>query len=660
MTQITAARIHYNEQGTPVSDVFDDVYFSNDSGLHETQYVFIDNNHLQARWPSHPRAFFHIIETGFGTGLNFLLAWRNFQHYQTQHPTSRCQRLYFSTFEKFPLAKADLAQALNCWPELADLSQQLLSQYPPAVAGCHRLQFDNGAIVLDLWLGDVHDNLPQLAATNLADAWFLDGFAPSKNPEMWQDSLFLGMARLSQPGTTVATFTSAGIVRRGLQQVGFTVKKMKGYGRKREMAVAVMPADQLPSCDPSHCDSAFTATAAQSSSNSTATETAPSATQGISAAVLIVGGGLAALLTALSLIAKGRKVHLICQDQSVGKGASHNRQGALYPQLQSSFSEHSKFHLACFGFANRQYRKLLQQFNFPMEFCGVLQLACNEQLARRFDKIAQAPAYAEAYAQPVTSEQASEIAGVALPYSGLYFAEGGWVAPQRFCQAAFQFLTEQPGFQASLGYQLQSYLNTTEGVELTLKAVTSGEQHQLQGQHLVLCTGHALPQQASELPLNVIRGQVSHIKAEGLAALKTVVCHQGYITPQDDGYAKESCIGATFDRDAYKHNPEPELKTADDVFNLDLVNTVLKQPSWFADATVTSAKAAFRTTAPDHLPVAGKLADGTYMLGALGARGLLFAPLLAEYLAARLCDEPEPLSLQQQQMLSPCRFKPID
>lgn len=637
MTQITAARIHYNEQGTPVSDVFDDVYFSNESGLHETQYVFIDNNHLQTRWPLHPKAYFHIIETGFGTGLNFLLAWRNFQRYRAENPASLCQRLYFSTFEKFPLAKADLAQALSCWPELADLTQQLLNQYPPAVAGCHRLQFDNGAMVLDLWLGDVHDNLPQLPTENSADAWFLDGFAPSKNPEMWQESLFLGMKRLSQPGTTVATFTSAGIVRRGLQQVGFTVKKIKGYGRKREMAVAVMPATESPE-----------------SSNP----------QGRLDTLLIVGGGIASLLTALALVERGRRVHFICQDQKVGAGASHNRQGALYPQLQSSFNEHSKFHLACFGFANRQYHQLLRKFQFPAEFCGVLQLACNEQLARRFAKISQAVGhaggFAEGYVQAVTAAEASSIAAVELPYAGLYFADGGWVAPQRFCQAAFDYLLQQPHFQASLGYRMQSYVKTAEGFALTLNAVATDQPHQVTGQQLLICTGHALAQQAADLPLNVIRGQVSHIKAEGLASLKTVICHQGYITPQDDGYAKESCIGATFDRDAYKQNPEPELKTADDVFNLDLVNTVLKQPAWFSDAKVTSAKAAFRTTAPDHLPVAGQLADESYVLGALGARGLLFAPLLAEFLAARLCQEPLPLSLQHQAMVSPKRFHRVE
>ena len=628
MTQITSASIHYNEQGTPVSDAFDDVYFSNESGLQETQYVFIDKNQLHERWPLHPRPFFHIIETGFGTGLNFLLAWRNFQAFRQRSPEATCQRLYFSTFEKFPLTLPDLQQALACWPELSEFSAQLLAQYPKPTRGCHRLSFMQDQVVLDLWLGDVHDNLPQLPAENIADAWFLDGFAPSKNPEMWQDSLFTGMARLSRAGTSVATFTSAGIVRRGLQQVGFHVQKVKGYGRKREMAIANMP--ELSLDMPNQ-------TANQASTD---------------APVMIVGGGLASCLLALALIDKGRRVHLLCADKAPAQMASHNRQGALYPQLQSSFSLTSRFHLECFGFAHRRYRQLLQNFDFPAEFCGVLQLACNEQLSKRFDKIAADLAFPCELVTPVSATTASDIAGLSLPYAGLYYAEGGWVAPQLFCQAAINWLLSHPHFTATFDCTLKSYAATEGGFALTTSV---GLFH---AEQLALCTGqylHQLPQ-TQQLPLNLIRGQVSHVKAEGLGSLNTVICHQGYITPQVADFAFESCIGATFDRDVPANAHAAVVTTVDDQRNLDLVNNVLANPQWFADATVMSAKAAYRTTAPDHLPLGGALTDGCYLIGGLGARGLLFAPLLAEHVAAELCAEPSPLSVDLQAIVAATRF----
>ena len=138
MQVIKSAQIHYNDQGTPVSDLFDDVYFSNESGLEETRYVFLQQNGLPERWAQHQARFFHIIETGFGTGLNFLLAWQLFRLHRQQQPTALCQRLYFSTFEKYPLQLADLRQALQRWPTLAELAQQLLAQYPVALPGCHQ------------------------------------------------------------------------------------------------------------------------------------------------------------------------------------------------------------------------------------------------------------------------------------------------------------------------------------------------------------------------------------------------------------------------------------------------------------------------------------------------------------------------------------------
>jgi len=651
MTQITSARIHYNDQGMPVSEAFDDVYFSDESGLHETQYVFIDKNRLAERWPLHANEHFHIIETGFGTGLNFLVAWRNFQRYLQQQPHSRCQRLYFSTFEKFPLTATDLTQALACWPELADLAQLLLGQYPKAIQGCHRLCFQQGQVVLDLWLGDVHDNLPQLPESNQADAWFLDGFAPSKNPEMWQDSLFHGMARLSKVGTTVATFTCAGVVRRGLQSAGFQVQKVKGYGRKREMAIAEIPATGVHA---GKISSAPPQEISLTSEQITASQT--------TLPVVIVGGGIAAMLVALALVQRGRAVHLLCADAEVGVGASHNRQGALYPQLQSSFTLNSRFHLACFGFAHRRYQQLLQNFSFPADFCGVLQLACNEQLVRKFSKISTEPAYAETVVQPVSAEQACQIAGVELPFTGLFFADGGWIAPQLFCQAAYNWLQQQPGFQASFHCKLEHFTATASGFLLTSSPSATGtaliKPPPAKAEQLVLCTGQNLHRlaQTCHLPLNLIRGQVSHVRSASLSKLNTVICHQGYVTPQSPAFSAESCIGATFDREVDQHQPIAAVTAVDDQFNIDLVNTVLQQPSWFADAEVSSAKAAFRTTAPDHLPIAGALIENCYLLGGLGARGLLFAPLLAETLAARICGEPEPLSTSLSAMVCPSRF----
>lgn len=620
MSQIQSATLSYNEQGTPVSNVFDDVYFSNESGLDETQFVFLHNNQLPERWQQLAKRCFHVIETGFGTGLNFLVCWQAFREFRAAQPDAICQQLHFSTFEKFPLTLNDLQQALTAWPNLQPLVAELLAQYPRPFAGCHRLQFDQGAVTLDLWLGDVRDNLPALPAQNIADAWFLDGFAPSKNPEMWQDFLFEGMARLSAPGTTVATFTSAGIVRRGLQSAGFVVKKVKGFGRKREMAVGVI-AEETPVVTATSCEDVIT----------------------------LVGGGIAAILTALALVQRGRQVRLLCKDHGVAQGASHNRQGALYPQLQTSFSPVSRFHASAYSFACRRYRELAHQFDFPQQFCGVLTLACTEALALRQSKILQESAWPAGFFQALDATACSEAAGLSLPYDGLFYADGGWVAPQRFCQAALEWLLQQPGFHFCASTEVTAVQHGVSGWQLS---TSNGP---IDCSQLVLCNGVDLTQFAPtrHLPLNQVRGQVSHVRAPQMAALRTVICHQGYITPADTAeFAEEHCVGATFDRE----NRNTITTSADDAANLALVNTVLQQPAWFVGATVQSAKTGLRATVPDHLPIAGEVAPGLYVLGGLGARGLLFAPLLAEHLASALCQQPLPLSDELAQLVDASRF----
>lgn len=620
MSQIQPATLRYNEQGTPVSGVFDDVYFSNESGLDETQYVFLQNNQLPQRWSELAKQCFHVIETGFGTGLNFLVCWQAFRQFRAAHPTASCQQLHFSTFEKFPLTLDDLTQALTAWPTLAPLVAELLAQYPKPFAGCHRLQFDGGTVTLDLWLGDIKDNLPALPLANKADAWFLDGFAPSKNPDMWQDSLFSGMARLSQPGTTVATFTSAGLVRRGLQSAGFLVKKIKGFGRKREMAVGVIADTSVP--------------------QSVGTDDTE---------ITLVGGGIAAILLSVALVQRGRQVRLICKDETVAQGASHNRQGALYPQLQTSFSPVSRFHATAYGFACRRYRELLRYFDFPHQFCGVLTLACTEALALRQSKIQQETAWPVDFFRALDAKASSEVAGLRLPYGGLFYPDGGWIAPQRFCQAALHWLQQQSTFTFSSATTVMAVQQVPEGWLLTT------ENGPLSCQQLVLCNGVDLTQftLTRHLPLNQVRGQVSHVKAPDMAKLRTVICHQGYITPADTAeFSDEHCVGATFDRE----HRNTLSTAADDAANLALVNTVLQEPTWFSNAAVQSAKTGLRATVPDHLPIAGKIAEGLFVLGGLGARGLLFAPLLAEYLAAQLSQQPLPLPDELAQLFQATRF----
>ncbi|RMV12000.1 tRNA 5-methylaminomethyl-2-thiouridine biosynthesis bifunctional protein MnmC, partial [Pseudomonas savastanoi] len=244
MTITRHARIDWDEQGNPRSRDFSDVYFSTESGLDETRHVFLVQNDLRRRFSELPEDGRLIIgETGFGTGLNFLCAWQLFDECAPANA-----RLQFVSVEKYPLSRADLQRALALWPELSPFAGQLLDQYVAVHEGFQRLAFDDGRVTLTLLIGDALQMLPQLDGQ--VDAWFLDGFAPAKNPEMWTPELFAELARLSAPSATIGTFTSTGWVRRSLNAAGFKMKRVPGIGHKWEVlrgAFIAWPEDAAPS-----------------------------------------------------------------------------------------------------------------------------------------------------------------------------------------------------------------------------------------------------------------------------------------------------------------------------------------------------------------------------------------------------------------------------
>ena len=224
MENIKPSSIQWDTLNTPTSIHFQDIYYSPDDAIGESLHVFIQPNNFSNFSAS---KLLTIAETGFGTGLNFLLCCKELKSTNRSSPL-----LHFISVEKHPLTKTDLKKALSSFPDLKHFSDQLVNQYPEATAGFHTLYFNNGSITLTLMLGDAAECYSQLDAS--VDAWFLDGFAPSKNPEMWRPELFQQMARLSHKDTTFSTFTCAGIVKRGLKSAGFEIKKVPGFGRKRE------------------------------------------------------------------------------------------------------------------------------------------------------------------------------------------------------------------------------------------------------------------------------------------------------------------------------------------------------------------------------------------------------------------------------------------
>ncbi|WP_368181938.1 bifunctional tRNA (5-methylaminomethyl-2-thiouridine)(34)-methyltransferase MnmD/FAD-dependent 5-carboxymethylaminomethyl-2-thiouridine(34) oxidoreductase MnmC [Aeromonas sp. R7-5] len=648
-TSLHHARLDWNEAGTPVSSEFGDVYFSNDNGLSETRYVFLQQNRLPERFSHHDSDSFVIGETGFGTGLNFLATMAAFLE---QAPLSgNGSRLHFISVEKYPLTQADLRKALAAWPELAPLSQPLIDQWPLPVSGCHRLLFADGRIRLDLWFGDIKEMLPQVPhpATGLVDAWYLDGFSPAKNPEMWTQDLFDDLARLARPDATLSTFTCAGFVRRGLIAAGFAMKKVKGHGSKREMLAGVREG-KVPqqSIAPWYARPA-----------------------GREGEVLIIGGGIASAMTALSLVERGRHVTLLCEDGEPASGASGNRQGALYPLLNGEHDALSRFYSLAFGFARNRLLALAKHHPVAFSLCGVTQLGYDDKSAAKLAKMSQGP-FPPELMHPLSAAEVEQVVGLPCDADGVSYPLGGWLCPADLTRAAIREAQASGRLEVVFNAAVNRIAEEVDGWR-----VESQDGRAWQAPNLVVAAGHKLPALLpfAELPLYPVRGQVSHVPTTArLSQLRTVLCYDGYLTPAHNG---AHCIGASYGRNqtdlAYRADEQDQNRAR--------LQACVPQQRWPAEVDVSGAQArvGVRCASRDHLPVAGPVvrlaalvdhdvnapADqqsalplhaGLYVLGALGSRGLCSAPLCGELVASEICGDPLPLAADLLEALHPARY----
>ncbi len=643
------AQLDWDDQGLPRSRVFDDVYFSDLSGLDETRYVFLEQNALRERFAALPVGGRLVIgETGFGTGLNFLCAWQLFE----QHAVAGA-RLHFVSVEKYPLSLPDLQRALALWPELKLFADQLLAQYVAIHQGFQRLILDQGRITLTLLIGDALEQLPQLDAQ--IDAWFLDGFAPAKNPDMWTAELFAELARLAAPGSTISTFTSTGWVRRLLNAAGFKMKRTPGIGHKWEILRGVFLGWPEEAAKPAMAKPWFARPASLTSERR----------------ALVIGAGLAGCATAASLAARGWQVSLLERHAALAQEASGNPQGVLYLKLSAHGTALSQLIVSGFGHT----RRLLEHLHRGLDWddCGVLQLAFNAKEAERQAQLAAA--FPEDLLHTLDQTQAEIRAGIALQSGGLFYPEGGWVHPPALCQwqAAHPNIQILPHHDVLELRRVQGHWQALDGETLLAEAP------------VVVLAGAAEIKRfsySSELPLKRIRGQITRLpQTSESQALSTVVCAEGYVAPARLG---EHTLGASFDFNSDDLTPT----AAEHAGNLQMleeisVDLVARLGANGLQPEALEGRVAFRCTSPDYLPIVGPLADGQafvdaysalskdarqtpdipcpwldgfYVNSGHGSRGLITAPLSGELLAAWLDNEPLPVPRAVAEACHPNRF----
>lgn len=655
--KLTSAKIHWDAQGQPFSEDFNDVYFNTDSGIDESRFVYINPSRLQERWQQHQGSF-TLVETGFGTGLNFILTWLEWIAFQEKQKQTRnnqpenaeqeSNHLHFISIEKYPLNKDQIAQALSLFPQLKHLTDQLTDEYPLLVKGFHSLQFKDQNLSLTLIFDDVSSALPQLNGP--IDAWYLDGFAPAKNPDMWTDTLYSSMAQLSKENTTIATFTSAGDVRRALSASGFELNKVPGFGMKREMMYGKFIQSQGPLANTFDTIKPWL-------------KPRPIAIKKIA----IIGAGIAGCTTAYALARRGIAVTIIDR-HGIATEASGNPQGAMYAKLAAGEATHSEIYVQGYLQSLRWLHQHLEAGD-GWDNCGLIQLASTEKEALRQRKFIANTHYPKELLHSIDTEQASEISGVTMSNGGLFFPEAGWVSPQCLCQQL-----------------VKHSLITVE--KQHIEDLAKFKQDNAYSHVIIACANQSQKLlEGCYLPTKSIRGQLTYLeqsinKPQPPIELKTVLCGKGYIAPAHQGHF---CLGASYNI----KDDETQMRLIDHQKNFNYLDdfgqefqqlhSELKEQA----ADSFPGRTGFRCTTPDYLPMVGpliheesfdrdftairknlaryprqevKFHQGVYLNIGHGSRGLTSAPLCAELIASYISEENFPLAKNHVEALLPARF----
>ena len=602
----------------PISKQFGDVYFSKDNGLLETRHVFLNGNDLTERLSQlHDYQYFCVGETGFGTGLNILTLWQLWQQVRLDNHS----HLHVVSVEKFPLNKADLIRALNVWTELKPLAEKLIQQYPLPIAGCHRLSFPEEHFSIDLWLGDAQDIFPTIPKIQAVNAWFLDGFAPSCNPDMWQANVLDHMVRLSDFGTTFASFSVAGILKRGLKQHGIQISRPRGFGHKREMLKAIWLNASQEETD--------TADSKQDITIQNESEITSSAS--VQRHIAIIGAGIAGLSSAWAFAQRGHQVTIYEQNEPLS-GASGNPLALLNPKLCPIEQAHE--HLMTLSWQHA--------LNFYPRFKAFRPIQVEQIALKNADELL---GLVEQYPENVLTANTTLECLPETELPSLTLHQAGAVSPHQLRDEILQHANIR-----------------IEKAKISRLESTDSQVTLWQDQQKIAITDHAIvccAKQSAELienypVLKPIRGQVSWVEnSQRPLALDQAYSYGGYCMQLDTA---QLILGASF----YPNRDDAEVLTEDHVHNYELIHNVFpKYAQGLPSVDTWQGRASVRAQSLDYFPLVGKIQNlgQIYTFAGLGSKGFLFAPLCSEILAALILGELCPVPQSLLDKLNPQRFQ---
>lgn len=589
-----------------VSRDFGDIYFSVEDGLAETDLVFIEGNDLIARMKAEKHLV--VAETGFGTGLNFLALLRHWKRLGEDAPD-----LHFISTEIAPLPHALIRDVLSAIPEIAADVEMLVEALPPHWPGRHRRHFFGGKVTLDLLYGD---SVMMLNRSQFyADAWFLDGFAPAKNPEMWQEALYEAMAAHSRVGASVASFTAAGDVRRGLEAAGFEIERLSGFGHKRHRIVGKIKAGQKRREVVTRLDK-----------------------------VVVIGAGVAGASIAAGLMRAGIAPVVIGKGEGAHDGASGNIAAVQSPRMTATDSFAGQLSMTAYGYARWVSRQVGASLNERAVIYG-----WNERETIRQGKILT-QGLPESFIKRGDAEAMRAATGFESSIEGLIFDKGGAVDPRVLTRGLMA------GAETIFGKTVAGLARDEAGWQISFE-----DGGMMRADHVVLAGGSGLaaltkdwPQNGPRighdplLPFQVTAGRVSHLP-QGATKINAAMSFGGYLAQARDGAI---ALGASFDKNI---NDDLSINKAMHEDNYALLPEELQQ-NIAPPSDEWTGRMSYRLASPDRQPVAGLLGDGMAIVTALGARGMVTGPILGEYVAALMLDRPSPLDLGMASVVDPYRF----
>jgi tRNA 5-methylaminomethyl-2-thiouridine biosynthesis bifunctional protein len=628
------------QDGVPYSTEFDDIYFSRKGGAEETETVFLASNHFRERIAH--GGITTVCELGFGTGLNFLITWQALR--EDGHPNAV---LHFISCDRFPLSLTAMREALSLYPQLENLRTELLDQYPKQPFGHHRIRLDHGRVLLDLVLEEASVMLQTLRAR--VDAWFLDGFAPSRNPEMWTENLFSDMARLSGEGTTIGTFSAAGDVRRGLTAQGFVMERFEGAGNKRHNMRGHFHASS-----PAQTETPWYTIPRQPSPPTR---------------IAVIGAGLAGSAIARESALRGCEVVVLDAHPAPAAGASGNPWGLVMPMLTRQPAPQGELALAAMQCLLKRLEG--EDPDTLVMHSGVVELGdpCRDTHYAGIHDVLSLP---EDFIQAASHHTLSELAGIPVEQEGYYYPTACCVSPRELCERNLALT----GIETQFNTRVQTLTPGKAGWSLSTRDGMTMEGFDA----VVIANAKDCVDLApmAWMPLRLIRGQLSTVPAGPISQqIKTALVHTGYLTP---AYQGRHVVGATYD----VHNESLDWEEEDHQRVIKDCLTALPALAPERDAWLNASqgRVGIRCMTPDQLPAVGPLPDEqayrrdfgdlhygrhwqNYPQGQLmpglwtsighGSRGIMTSQFCAELIAAQMFNEPVTQGLLEQ-VLHPARY----